>query len=216
MNEKIFELYPFLKLLTKEEQDRILNSLTVFTSKGARFLFTQSECQGFSLLISGKIRVQYTSQNGRETSIYQIHPGGFCHSTALRLMFDSDIRFEVFAQSDLKMYIIPQAVFSEVLAQNAVFLKILYRDLSEKTMMIYQTFSKISVEKVEDRLVNYFEKRIREENTQDFYLTNEQVAIEIGSTRETVNRTLNRLESEGKVSLAKKHIHWILNKEGDN
>lgn len=209
LKKEIMVAYPLFQRLKAELLDEIVSSLSVLEYPAEQLLFNQNECRGFALVLDGKLRIQYLSDNGREITMYRVGRGDYCHLTILRLLFHKDVRFEVHSEGEVKVAMIPAPVFIKTLSGQPDFLQDMYLNLADKMNALYSVIDHIGFESVEERLIQYLSQQTAERGTAVLPLTHEQIAVDIGATREAVTRTLGRMQEEGTVRLSRKKIEWL-------
>ena len=83
--------------------DRLLEKAQVVKLGHDRFVFHAGDlCQAFLILLDGEVRVQLTSANGREVTLYRIGPGGSCILTTSCLLSNEHFPAEAIAESDVE------------------------------------------------------------------------------------------------------------------
>lgn len=209
LKDEIQSAYPLFKQIDRQLFDDLLEWIVTQEYPPNRLLFNQSECQGFALVLEGTLRIQYLSGSGREITMYRVSKGEYCHLTILRLMFKQDIQFEVYSEGTVRLGIIPPQIFIARLADHPEFLKAVYLDMYAKMNNLYAVINNIGFESVEGRLVSYLSRRMRMEKSKILSATHEQIAVDIGATREAVTRSLGKMQEEGLVRLSRKKIEWL-------
>ncbi|MFZ5351622.1 MAG: Crp/Fnr family transcriptional regulator [Bacillota bacterium] len=209
LKNEILQSYTVFTRLDSSTLNSIIEKTFVYEANANKLCFSKDECQGFTLILDGILRIQYMSENGRELTVYRLGRGDYCHLTIIRLLYGKEINFEVFSEKSMRLAIIPREVFIKHLAGNPVFLREIYADLHEKLDALYKVINDIGFESVESRLIAYFKGKSRLSGSSVFELTREQIGIDIGATREAVTRTLLKMEKEGMVKLSRKKIEWL-------
>lgn len=64
----------------------------------------------------------------------------------------------------------------------------------------------VAFKKMDDRLLQYLEKKSELTGSRSIHLTHEQIALELGTVREVVSRLLKQMESKGLVVLSRNKI----------
>lgn len=209
LENEILQAYPVFNRLEPASLRKILDSIEVYKTGANKLCFSRNECQGFTLVIEGILRIQYMSGNGRELTVYRVGKGDYCHLTVAKLLYNKDIGFEVYSEKAMRLAIIPESIFKAYLAENPVFLREIYRDLHEKVDELYRVINNIGFESVESRLTAYFEGKKKLTGNSVFNLTHEQIGVDIGATREAVSRTLAKMQEDGQVKLSRKKVEWL-------
>ncbi len=90
-------------------------------AKGKVLFAPGAACQGFVLLLEGRIRVGLTAENGRRLMLYRVTAGETCMQTTLCLLGDENYSAEGVAESELRLVIVPPALFQRLLRESSAF-----------------------------------------------------------------------------------------------
>lgn len=209
LETEILQTYPVFAHFDPMILQKIMGSIEVYKKSANRLCFSGNECQGFTLVLDGLLRIQYMSGNGRELTVYRVGKGDYCHLTLARLLYDKDLDFEVYSEKTMRLAIIPKSIFKSYLADNPVFLRDIYEDLHGKVNALYNVINNIGFESVESRLIAYFQGNKKLTGSSVINLTHEQIGVDIGATREAVTRSLAKMQKEGQVKLSRKKVEWL-------
>lgn len=195
---------PELAGATIDVVNRLLaNAQTVRLDQG-RFVFHAGDaCQSFLLLLNGEVRVQLTSEGGREVTLYRIGPGGSCILTTSCLLSNQHYPAEAIAESDVEAVAIPMSAFQEALESSQYFRQFVFDGFSTRLTNVIRKIEQIAFTAIDTRLAALLldqEKRGVEK------VTHQELAVELGTAREVVSRHLKRFESEGWVRLGRGRI----------
>ena len=149
------------------------------------------------------MRVQLTSANGREVTLYRIGSGGSCILTTSCLLSDENYPAEAIAESDVEALAIPAASFQSALESSKWFRRFVFDGFSTRLASVIQKFEQITFTAVEVRLAILL---LDLEKNGVATITHQDIAVELGTAREVVSRHLKRFESQGWVSLGRGHV----------
>jgi CRP/FNR family transcriptional regulator len=184
--------------------DRLLANAQMVNLDQGRFVFHAGDaCQAFLLLLNGEVRVQLTSEGGREVTLYRIGPGGSCILTTSCLLSNEHYPAEAIAESDVEAVAISMSAFQEALESSQYFRQFVFDGFSTRLTNVIRKIEQIAFTAIDTRLAALLldqEKRGVEK------VTHQELAVELGTAREVVSRHLKRFESEGWVRLGRGRI----------
>lgn len=106
------------------------------------------------------------------------------------------------AIQDSKICIIPFDVVNQYLLQDTLFLQYIYKDLYSKFKTIINSKEEVKHESLTNRLV----KLLIDKKSKNIYLTHNDLAFELDSSREVISRKLKELEKKGYLKLSRGKI----------
>jgi len=187
--------------------ERLLENARIVKLDHDRFVFHAGDlCQAFLVLLDGEVRVQLTSANGREVTLYRIGSGGSCILTTSCLLSDENYPAEAIAESDVEALAIPAASFQSALESSQWFRRFVFDGFSTRLASVIQKFEQIAFTAVEVRLAVLL---LDLERNGVATITHQDIAVELGTAREVVSRQLKRFESEGWVRLGRGQVSLI-------
>jgi len=100
--------------------------------------------------------------------------------------------------------------FRKLIGNDADFRTFVIESITSRFDDVIQQVAEITTRSVDYRIERYFETNIgRSDGAGVLYVTNEDIATEIGSTREVVNRKLHVLEQAGIVELGRGRVRIL-------
>ena len=118
-------------------------------------------CEGYPIVVSGRIRVQKTGANGREIALYRVGPGETCVITTACLMRDAAYDAEAVAETDVTAKVLPKAVFRELLATSESFRDFVFRSFSTRISHLLARIEEVAFERIDRRLASAPSRRRR-------------------------------------------------------
>lgn len=196
--------YPFLKMLDEEALAIIERNLVQKKVQAGELLINGEEaCWGFSFIKSGVLRVYRLNDEGREVTLYRLRKGDSCFMTVICALAQSKTHAYVRVEEDSELVILPILLFEKYLINHPVYLQFVFKNLYEKFLSVIQVVENVTFNSIEQRVIDYLQQLSRGGL---LYRTHEQIAFDIGSTREVVSRTLKSLERKGMVKLERGKI----------
>lgn len=195
---------PFWPRLAPGEQAALERSCRLVDYEAGQAVRTAGmDCLGVLLVNSGVLRVYLSSQEGREATIYRLHPGDVCVLTAACLMPDIDFDVQIDAQEASQVLLVPSAVFSPLAQSNVYVEAFLYRTATQRFSAVLQAVERMLFLTLEQRVASFLLDEGARQGGDVVRLTQEQLAQAIGSAREAVSRALKKMEKAGWVEVCR-------------
>ena len=122
LRQRILELFPVFSSLPPAVLDEVLNRGQVRQAPKGTVLFkANSPCRGFSLLLSGTVRVVQLGASGRELELYRVRPGEGCVITTSCLLGRTDYTATGIAETEVTVFSIPPGLFNDLIAREEPF-----------------------------------------------------------------------------------------------
>ncbi|MCI8349991.1 MAG: Crp/Fnr family transcriptional regulator [Oscillospiraceae bacterium] len=200
------ELFPFWQEIPEHDRAYLCaHSVSLAYPKGAT-LHDGQECSGVILVSAGCLRVSILSDEGKNITLYRLHPGDMCMLSASCVL--QTITFDIFvdAEEDSQCCIISGPAYAAVSERNPC-VKIFTLETAvsrfSDVMWVMQQILFMSMDK---RLAIFLSDEISRTGNDTVALTHEQIARYMGSAREVVSRMLKYFAGEGIVQVSRKGV----------
>ena len=198
--EKIF---PFWLDMKQNDRAKIILSSRVLSLKKNSIFFNSHELDGLLFLKSGKLRFFLSSLDARELPLYYLNNmeieffENFTDKTISTIL---DIAFIVEKNSEILL--IPYSVLNLFRDKYSIMEKFLHNLTREKLSKSLLSLQNILLIPLKDRLLNFLYSL----NKTEISLTHEEIAKNLGSSREVISRNLKVLEKENFLKINRKKI----------
>ena len=166
-------------------------------------------CKNFILVIDGCVRVQLSSQGGREVTLYRVRPGDTCALTTSCLIGKEDYPAEGIVEEDVTALMVPDDEFRQALLDSETFRLFVFRGFSGRLCAIVSRMESVTLKTIDERLILQL---LKGDSDVLSNVTHQSLATEIGTAREVVSRKLRRFEDEGLIRSSRGQIK-ILDRE---
>ena len=198
--EKIF---PFWLDMKQNDRAKIILSSRILSLKKNSIFFNSHELDGLLFLKSGKLRFFLSSLDARELPLYYLNSmeveffENFNDKTISTIL---DIAFIVEKNSEILL--IPYSVLNLFRDKYSIMEKFLHNLTREKLSKSLLSLQNILLIPLKDRLLNFLYSL----NKTEIFLTHEEIAKNLGSSREVISRNLKILEKENFLKINRKKI----------
>ncbi|MBV8353715.1 MAG: Crp/Fnr family transcriptional regulator [Candidatus Eremiobacteraeota bacterium] len=165
----------------------------------------------FYIILDGSVAVTRIASDGRETILSILKVNDFFGEMSL---FDSSLRSaSIKTLTDVTVGVIEEKEFLELLERNPRIGRYLVIALSQRLRAANQLIAATTSQDIRARLASLllnltqsFGEQVENGTRITLRLTNQEMANMIGTTRETVNRTLNRFWDERLIDMRTSHV----------
>lgn len=178
---------------------------TVDVPAGTRLFAHGTDCTHFVRLRAGQVRVQTVSPQGREIVLYRVHPGESCIMTNACLMSHRAYAAEGVAETGCTLEMLSQGDFDRLMQQSAAFRQWLFASCGERLVELMLLFENVAFQRIDIRLA----ARLLETGQDSLALTHQQLAADLGSSREVISRQLKEFERRGWLRLGRASLEVL-------
>ncbi len=201
--KQLEEIFPFWFEINQNDRVKIILSSRILSLKKNSIFFNSHELDGLLFLKSGKLRFFLSSLDARELPLYYLNNmeieffENFTDKTISTIL---DIAFIVEKNSEILL--IPYSVLNLFRDKYSIMEKFLHNLTREKLSKSLLSLQNILLIPLKDRLLNFLYSL----NKTEISLTHEEIAKNLGSSREVISRNLKVLEKENFLKINRKKI----------
>lgn len=191
---------------SQSEQKALLDAVTYrFLDEGSVLMKPGDTCHQFLLVINGCIRVFKTSQGGREITLYRIEAGQSCILSASCLRDFFAFPATAVAESSTAAAFIPLILVKKLLNNSPVFRDFVLDQYTQRLASMMELVEEVAFKQVDQRLREFLLTQICTENG-SIRLTHQEIASNLGTSREVVSRILKDWEQRKLLKLGRAEI----------
>ncbi len=177
--------------------------------KGEILSVEGGSCGYIPLVERGIIRVFKIGSSGREVTLYRIGPGESCILTVSCALTNKEFPAVAKVEKEGEIFLIPSQIFKDWLERFAFWKRYVFELLSKRLLSILEKLDDISFRRMDGRVAEFLLNHLPE-NKRIVRVTHQEIARELGSSREVISRILKELEKERVITLHRGKIE-ILN-----
>ena len=196
-------IFPFWFNISQNDRAKIILSSRVLSLKKNSVFFNSHELDGLLFLKSGKLRFFLSSLDARELPLYYLNNmeveffENFTDNTISTIL---DIAFIVEKNSEILL--IPYSVLNLFRSKYSIMEKFLHNLTREKLSKSLLSLQNILLIPLKERLLKFLYGL----NKTEISLTHEEIAKNLGSSREVISRNLKILEKENFLKINRKKV----------
>jgi len=209
--EKLLANTPLFSALAPAELSRFARGSREFhATKGEMLFHRGNPCHGFHLIVTGQVKIGFTSPQGSEKVIEILGPG---QTFGEALMF-MDKPYIVFAQTlaDSHLIHLSKATVFEELERDPSFARKMIASLSMRLHQLVQDVESYSLRSGRERIIGYLLRDMPDspETTNSITVTlptsKGTIASRLNLTQEHFSRILHELSEEGLIFVERRNI----------
>jgi CRP/FNR family transcriptional regulator len=150
-----------------------------------------------ALLISGVVRVYKIGETGREITLYRFGYGESCILTANAILSQKTFPAIATVEKDAEAVMIPAEKFREWVKRYDSWREFVFELLSERLFAVMAVVDEVVFQRMDRRVASFLLDRWRVMNP--IRVTHQEIASELGSSREVISRILEDFSQRGMV-----------------
>ncbi len=155
-------------------------------------------CPGFPIVLAGRVRVMRSLDNGRQFNLYDVEPGESCVMSTGCMLGNMPYRAHGTCVTDVELALIPKALFDRLLAEHPPFRHEVFALFTERLTHLMELVEAVGFQRLDQRLAATLLGK-----GQRIEISHEQMAQQLGVSRESVSRQLKSFEERGWVQLGR-------------
>jgi CRP/FNR family transcriptional regulator len=207
--ERVVAAYPSLAGLPPALRDEVERNLNVMRMPAGTPMFReQDSCAAFPIVLSGRVRIARTMENGRELVLYDVEPGESCVLSTSCLLGNSRYNAHAQCATDVELATLPRAVFDRLVTEHRPFREEVFHLFGERLVRLVELVESIGFQRLDQRLAAALLGK-----GQHIATSHEQLAHALAVSRESISRMLKQFEERGWVKLGRGSIEILQPRE---
>ncbi len=194
------EILPFLRdPAVPIARDFTVQATLVRLPAGATVFAEGDECSTFAVLASGQVRVFKIGETGREITLYRFGRGESCILTTSCVLSAQHFPAIASVERDAAAFVVEQATFRDWIDRYSEWRDYVFQLLSYRLATVMAIVDEIAFRRVDVRLAEFLLKHAQGDPP-TISATHQQIAAELGTSREVVSRILADFNDDGLIS----------------
>lgn len=208
LRTKVFRLFPFLENAGPEAQVDFFGNTKLVSLDPQQFICLEGDkCSCIPLVLNGTARVYKLSESGRELTLYRVEPGESCIMTASCIL--SGAVFPAFAatETSVEAIVVSPEHLHRWVNQHEAWRTFLCSMLALRLSEVIAVVEEVAFQRVDMRTADYLLHAAGDDGS--ILKTHQDIAADIGTSREVISRVLKDFEHKGLISLSRGRIHTL-------
>jgi CRP/FNR family transcriptional regulator len=173
-----------------------------------RDVFVEGDrADAIALLISGVVRVYKIGETGREITLYRFGHGESCILTANAILSQQSFPAIATVEQEAEAVMIPAEAFRDWVRRYDLWREYVFDLFSQRLSLVMAVVDEVVFRRMDTRLAAFLLNRSRLQNP--LRITHQEIAAELGSSREVISRLIEDFGSEGIVNAGRGTIEIL-------
>lgn len=195
---RTLQALPLLRQASPDVVNAFRRAAFIARIPAGRDVFVEGDdVDGIALLISGAVRVYKVGETGREITLYRFGTGESCILTANAIMSRQSFSAIATVELDAEAVMIPADVFRGWVRQYDLWHDFVFTLLSQRLARVLEIVDEVTFRRMDLRIASLLLQRGQVQNP--ISITHQEIAAELGSSREVISRLLENMAAQGLV-----------------
>jgi CRP/FNR family transcriptional regulator len=195
---RIFRAVPLLQQASAQMQSDFRQAAWLAHIPAGRDIFVEGDdVNAIALLLSGAVRVYKVGETGREITLYRFGLGESCILTANAILAGQGFSAIATVEQDAEAVMIPSEVFREWVRRYDLWRDFVFALLSQRLAILMEIVDEVTFRRMDIRVAALLLERGRTGSL--ISVTHQEIAAELGSSREVISRILENMASQGMI-----------------
>lgn len=205
-----YTVFPFYNFLTEIEKEEFKKSVSFkMIHKGTKIKSYGNNNFGPFLIVDGRARLYLHNEKFRDIFLYTLTSGDLCmitqSKTLLYVLFESELEIET---NSFVIQINP-IFFKHVIDNNSKVRAHVYETLTERLSLFVENIQTVLFDPIQTRVARFILEEYNRLGLKEFKKNQGEIAKNISSSKEVVNRALKKLSSDGIINYEKGKIKIV-------
>lgn len=165
------------------------------------------DVDAIALLIKGVVRVYKIGETGREITLYRFGQGESCILTANAILSQQSFPAIATVEKDAEAVMVPAAALRDWVKRYDLWRGFVFDLFSQRLSSLMEIVEEVAFRRLDGRLAGYLLESSRRVNP--IQTTHQEIAFELGSSREVISRLLGELSNQGVIKLGRGKIEVL-------
>jgi len=163
-------------------------------------------CNNFMLILEGTIRIYQTASDGREITLYRVEAGDLCILSLNSLLKKKSFNAIAVTESPVKALALSSDHFKNMMNSSQMFREYVVNILTERLCETIYMVQDTAFNHLNMRLACMLGSLFERNKGNALKVTHQEIAFELGTTREVISRILKDFERQNCVTLSRGQI----------
>ncbi|WP_462268008.1 Crp/Fnr family transcriptional regulator [Mucilaginibacter sp.] len=188
------------------EAELYASSLRKTLPAGAVVMQANSYIRYIPVVLNGSLRVMRQDDEGKEILLYYIKTGESCIMSFLAGIHDDTSKVKLVVEEESEVLMLPVAKASEWIRIYPEWADFIFKLYHKRFEELLDVINEVAFQKLDDRIITLLKRKAAVYASNEFTITHQQLAEELGTTREVISRLLKQMEQQQLIKLSRNKI----------
>ena len=174
---------------------------------GKRLFSEGDSAQSLALVVAGTVRVFKTGRTGREITLYRIGAGETCILSVNAILTQQPLPAAATVEEGVEAVTIAAGVLRDWVHRHELWRQFVFELISQRLLKVLNLVDDVVFSRMDARIASLLLDRSRVQNP--LRITHQEIAAELGTSREVISRILEDLAGAGMVRSTRGRIEIL-------
>lgn len=173
---------------------------------GEVMLRENANIKAIPIILSGTLKVSREDQAGKELLLYYVKPGESCVMSFFGGLHHDTSKIKAVAEEPTEILLISTEDSNEWVKKYPSWIDFIFYLYHKRFEELLEVVNEIAFQKIDERIIHLLNKKASLTGHKEIITTHQQIADELGTSREVVSRLLKQMEGDKKIALSRNKI----------
>jgi len=187
-----------------------INAVIKNVKAGERLIQTGQYFRSTMLVVEGRLKLYREGEEGNEFFMYYLLPGNAC-ALSMVCATQTQQTSEIMAKAveDSIVLMVPLAMMEQLMQEFKSWYSFVVETYRSRFEELLSIVDQIMFKGMDERLVVYLDNQQKVLQTQQLYITHQEIANDLHSSREVISRLLKKMEQQNRLKLHRNYIEML-------
>lgn len=213
--DDFFSSHPTLVIAGKDLAAFKQSTIVQSVDSGSILVPPGAECRYLPFVLRGGVKVHRTAENGREIILYHIQEGESCILSALGIVNRTPFPALAEVECDSEIMLVPAGILEILIERYQAWRRYIFAIYNDRLNAVLELVDEMLFRRIDVRLSRFLLERA-DESGRVLNLTHQELALELGSSREVISRVLKSLQGRDMITYGRNRIDLTNRAELEN
>lgn len=161
------------------------------------------------LILDGRVKLYREGEDGGEFFMYYLQGGNACALSLICATRQKTSEVMAKAVENTKVLLLPIDQMDELMRSYKSWYHFVLETYRTRFEEVLQVVDQVIFKGLDERLLFYLKNQREKLGTTELKLTHQEIANDLGSSREVISRLLKKMEQKGFVQLHRNSLEWL-------
>ncbi|WP_143962501.1 Crp/Fnr family transcriptional regulator [Litoribacter populi] len=159
------------------------------------------------IVLEGAIKVMRTDEDGRELFLYYLEPGETCALSLTCCSAHKPSEIKAVAEENTTILGIPVQLHEKWMDEYKQWKDFVSSTYQQRFQEMLVALDAVAFKRMDERLMSYIVTKMKQFKANELHTTHQEIANELGTSREVISRLLKQLEKKKWIELGRNVIY---------
>lgn len=187
-----------------------INTVIKTIKAGEQLIQTGQYFRSTMLVVEGRLKLYREGEEGNEFFMYYLLPGNAC-ALSMVCATQTHQTSEIMAKAveDSIVLMVPLSMMEQLMQEFKSWYSFVVETYRSRFEELLSIVDQVMFKGMDERLVVYLDNQQKVLQTQQLYITHQEIANDLHSSREVISRLLKKMEQQNRLRLHRNYIEML-------